>query len=163
MHSSPVWEWLRHSVPNAASAHAPLNWVLGGVLDDRVSFEDVNGATLEFNVLGRTRRETRFSVVVSNSRFRGSVETDDYVQGPPSLLFGEMGRSWQGWKDELVWYDLDGQLEIKATFASTGRIRMEVTLRDNVVDSRLCVSLLFYAGQLEDMAKKMNCLFGGAT
>jgi hypothetical protein len=90
------------------------------------------------------------------------VEIDARDLGaPPSSLFVEMGRQWNGWKGELSWCSHCPGLALKARHDGRGHIPLRVELgREWYEDDWLVhATVMIEAGQLEDLARRAMTFF----
>ncbi len=125
-----------------------------------LEFSTNDGSVLSFTVTRRQQDEIEFDVAVTARSFSGVAPASTFVTGSPAVLFNDMASSWDGWKDQKKWNDLEGRVEFSATSDLTGHIELAVTLRGQDFDTNLHVVLNFEAGQLNGMAKAVSLLLG---
>ena len=81
-----------------------------------------------------------------------------YTASHPAEWFHEVARSWPGWKDEIVWSSLEGELTLAASHDRFGHITIRIELRPSYGrswehDWSLKAFVVAEAGQLETLAK----------
>ena len=99
-----------------------------------------------------------FTAALESPHFSGRVVVSTYHSGPPSLLFDEMARDWQGWERKKEWAALEDELRLTASSDHTGHIELVVIMRDysDPADWRLQATLELEAGQLEELARAVR-------
>jgi Family of unknown function (DUF6228) len=115
--------------------------------DTRMIFSDASGES--------------FATVLESAQFSGRVLVSTYHSGPPSLLFEDMARQWQGWEGKKQWVALEDELRLTASSDLTGHIELTVVMRDysGPADWRLQATLRLEAGQLEETARAVKKVF----
>ncbi|WP_449395944.1 DUF6228 family protein [Devosia riboflavina] len=98
----------------------------------------------------------RVQIEAGNEHFRGQTECYIAFIDSPAVLFTEMAGEWRGWDGTKTWSDREGALELSAKTDSLGHILLDVALRGTDHSSRLHVTLVLDAGQLEDIANRVS-------
>jgi len=88
-----------------------------------------------------------------------------YAPSHPAALFADMARQWSGWRGELVWESLEGELAIRCSHDRLCHIAIRVELRTGRMpdDWRVLATVTAEAGQPEDIARRAALFFGRAA
>ena len=127
-------------------------------MSEELRFKGRNDGTLCFRITTRHKHETEFEVSVLESQFRGHVETSTSGVGPPTTLFDEMAKNWNGWEGKKTWADSESRCSFTAFNDPTGHIKLCVHM-DQINSGSVSV-LEFEVGQLDYMAEQLALLFG---
>lgn len=126
------------------------------------------GSTLTFRVTERwdpSRSEPlpksiAFDVEIDAGAFAGRTSGSTHYVGSPSALFDSMAESWQGWSGTKEWHDAWKNVVLKATSDTTGHTKLVVEISSKTSEFLLRATLLFDAGQLDDIARRIRDVFG---
>jgi hypothetical protein len=134
---------------------------------DELVLRSRDNFTLTFRVVQRWVGSS--DPVLESVDFYAEIDALDYVGrttgsthyvGSPSALFDSIANSWRGWTGTKEWHDETRQVALIATSDTTGHAKLVVELSD-VRDEFLCrATLIFDAGQLDDMALRVREVFG---
>jgi hypothetical protein len=104
-----------------------------------------------------------FWVQVTDHNLAGAVHVyAGYQPSHPAGLFADMARHWSGWKGELTWGSLEGELNLRCSCDRLGHIAIRVELQSGGMpdDWRVEASVMTEAGQLEAIARQAKSFFG---
>jgi uncharacterized protein DUF6228 len=135
---------------------------------DELVLRSRDGAMLKFRVTERwtaspsdpTVESVCFEVELNAGGFVGSMRGSTHYVGSPSALFDSIAESWKGWTGTKEWHDEGKQVVLKATSDTTGHTKLAVELSHVREEFLLRATLVFDAGQLDDMARRVRKLFG---
>jgi hypothetical protein len=87
-----------------------------------------------------------------------------YTSSHPAPLFADMARQWSGWRGELVWESLEGELALRCSHDRLGHISIRIELRAGFMPSdwRVAATVMAEGGQLENIARCATLFFGRA-
>lgn len=119
-----------------------------------------DGSSIAFRRILSQDEVTAFEVSVRTPFFSGTAPASTYFNGPPSLLFAEMAKEWQGWAGKKSWRDLDGRVAFEATCDRLGHIKLIVELVSPDYESTLRAVITYEAGQLDAMYSAVMGLLG---
>jgi hypothetical protein len=111
----------------------------------------------------RTKSMESFSLRVTDHNLSAAGQVyADYVPRNPALLFADMAEHWSGWRDELVWKSLEGELAMRCSHDGLGHIaiRIELLSGPRPDDWRIAATVMTEAGQLERIAQQAVVFFG---
>ncbi len=129
----------------------------GGNEDDRqvypltVIWSSVDGGSLTL----RRISADRMLVEARNEHFWGRTECDIFSVDSPAAFFAEMANEWRGWKGTKEWSDREDALQLSATIDNLGHVSLDVKLWGTDYSTRLQITLVLDAGQLEDIARRV--------
>jgi hypothetical protein len=88
-----------------------------------------------------------------------------HAHSHPALLFADMARQWSGWRGELAWASLEGELALRCSHDRLGHIAIHVELRSGPMPDawQVVATVMAEAGQLEDIARRAALFFGRAS
>ena len=88
-----------------------------------------------------------------------------YAPAHPAELFADMARQWSGWRGQLVWESLEGELALRCRHDRRGHIAIRVELQSGLMpdDWRVAATVAAEAGQLENLAHRAALFFGRAA
>lgn len=128
-----------------------------------VEFSTPDGSSLNFTLLSVSDRDTTFLVGLRTPWLTVNSEATTYINGPPSSLFTEIAAHWSGWEGKKTWSELEDRVSFIATSDSTGHVTLLTVIRGPNHEDMVEVQLIYEAGSLESMAKKLSNLFEDAT
>jgi Family of unknown function (DUF6228) len=116
---------------------------------------------LAIEVVKLTEEGTIFRCTLNKGGFRGIVDANTYLVGPPSVLFADIAQSWRGWTGTKAWQDRDYALTFKAHSVTTGPVTLNVEMRlDRPPEfTSLASSLLLESASLDRIARDVAELF----
>ena len=79
-----------------------------------------------------------------------------------ATLFDACARDWKGWSDQRFWESIEGDLRIDVSSSWTGRITIEVCIRDTGGTENWLVRVPVFteAGALDRIARQCRTFFG---
>jgi hypothetical protein len=105
---------------------------------------------------------THYSVTLETPHMEGTVQVDNSPYGPsPVGLFEQIANEWKGWKGEISWGSLEGELDLVATSDSTGHVTFAASIRSGYIppEARLSVEFIVEAGQMDRHHKQAKEFF----
>jgi hypothetical protein len=113
-----------------------------------------DGQTLEFF----EHSAGGYKVSLRGSDYHGTACVYDVDPAHLAAFFHDLAANWRGWSGEKEWGSLDSELALTAVTDSKGHTSLLVRLRSGPYpyDWRLTSTLLIEAGQLEQIAVKMQ-------
>ncbi|MFC5571594.1 DUF6228 family protein [Lysobacter yangpyeongensis] len=117
-----------------------------------------DSTALTLTALGDDFGELAFSAELSGAPFNGLVRSSTWHNGPPTLLFQELARDWQGWNGKKEWAALEGELRLTATCDSGGHIALTVHLSQQSGDFTASATIWLEAGQLDQVFQRVNAV-----
>jgi hypothetical protein len=128
-----------------------------------------SGGLLFFQRLPDDRTQSIDSFWVRVTALNVSAACSVYAAcGPshPAILLAEMARQWSGWRGELIWQSLEGELVLRCAHDRLGHVSIRVELRSgffaNPDDWQVSATVMTEAGQLEELARRAAIFFGQA-
>jgi hypothetical protein len=87
-----------------------------------------------------------------------------YAPSHPAPMFADMARQWSGWRGELAWRSLEGELALRCSHDRLGHIAIRIELRFGHMpdDWRVEATVMAEGGQLEEIARRAARFFGRA-
>ena len=103
-----------------------------------------------------------YAATLRGPHFHGTARV--YAYEPSAIyaaFFRDLAEHWRGWSGKKEWSSLEGEFSLIATSDSTGHTSLAIRLRagPNPFDWTLTGVLLIEAGQLEEIAKKVERFF----
>ena len=116
---------------------------------------------LAIEIAELTGEGTIFRCILEKGAFRGAVDANTYLVGPPSAFFAAIAREWRGWKGVKTWQDRDYALTLKAHCNTTGLVTLNIEMRlDQPPElTALDSSLFLESASLDRIARDAADLF----
>lgn len=116
---------------------------------------------LAIEIAELTGEGTIFRCTLEKGTFRGTVDANTYLVGPPSALFAGIAREWRGWSGVKTWQDRDYALTLKAHCNTTGVVRLDIEMRlDQPPEvTTLASSMFLESASLDRIARDAVDLF----
>jgi hypothetical protein len=116
---------------------------------------------LAVEIMELTEEGTLFRCTLDKGAFRGTVDANTYLVGPPSTFFAEIAQQWRGWGGIKTWQAKDHALTFSARCSTTGQVTLDIEMRfnDPLELTSLASSLLVESASLDGIARDMAALF----
>ena len=102
-----------------------------------------------------------FVARIESRKYSAEASVSTYVCGPPSSLFRDMARDWDGWTGTKEWASLEDELRLQATIDLTGHVSLRTIFRDccSPADWRFEATIPIDAGSLAVISRSVDRLF----